>query len=74
MIASGPSNARAYSDRQRHLDHRSRFAVFVAQLHQRRSALGDPAGKAGRIVAARALRIDDGIQARVDRHQHTLVR
>ncbi len=57
-------------DRARRRDHRPRVARLVAQLHQRRPALCGEAGEFDQVAAAGAFRIDDGVQAQIERLCH----
>ena len=55
-------------DRPRLLDHGARLADLIAQLDERGAALGAKPRQIGEIAPAGALRIDDGIEAKIDRH------
>ena len=60
-------------DRPRLLDHGARLADLVAQLDERGAALGAKPRQIGEIVPAGALRIDDGVEAKINRHHKTPV-
>jgi len=60
-------------DRARPLDHAARFARLVAQLHERRPTLRAEARKFDQVAPARALRIDNGVQAQIEQLGHGLV-
>ena len=67
LTTSGtPNGASACLDRARRLDHGAGLAHLVAQLHERRAALGAQPRQLGKIVAAGALGIDNGVEAKID--------
>src|SRR5262249_12519576 len=53
-------------DRARALDHGAGIAALVTQLHERGAALRDETRKLGEIAAARALGIDQCVEAKID--------
>ena len=57
-------------DRARRRDHRPGVALLVAQLHERRPALRDQAREFDQVAPAGTLRIDDGVQAQIERLYH----
>src|ERR1700691_1218932 len=61
-------------DRASSFDHGAGFAELVTQLNERRAALRAQPRQVGEIVAARTLRIDNGIETKIDDHADTLVR
>src|SRR6185312_16275169 len=61
-------------DGARRCDHGARLAVLVAQLHERGAAFGGEPRQFGKIAAAGALGIDDGIEPQIDAHHATLMR
>src|SRR6185437_1733676 len=61
-------------DGARFVDHGARFAVLVAQLNERRTALGAQPRQFGKLAAVGTFRIDDGVEAKIDFHQETFRR
>ena len=53
-------------ERARLRDHRGGVMHLVTQLHQRRAAGRDRAGKIDEVVAAGVFRIDDGVEAQIE--------
>ena len=79
--AGGERNVDAVVDEQRNverrerlldgagaLDHGAGVAALVAKLDQRRTALRHQPGKLRKVPPARVFRIDQGVEAKIDRH------
>ena len=67
MTTNGTANgASAFLIARASLDHGAGFAVLVAQLNERRAALGAQPRQFGEIAPAGAFGIDDGIEAEID--------